>query len=159
MPPRGRLSGTLDDRLSSRRPPVLCRGEKGCRNSPSPDLSEFAHLNYRHRLTLRSVRPWSRFRAGRRGSPARDRPHPLEESPLAGVIDAPVDRDGLVAGREGLALEAVVEIAPRGVLTEGRSEVVPRLLEVEVVVLVEQDRLRCIGRIRSHVAHHPGDPV
>ena len=64
-----------------------------------------------------------------------------------------------MARREWLAREPVVEVAPGGMGPEGGGEVVLRLLEVEVVVLVEHDGLRCEGGIRGDFADHPGDAM
>src|SRR4051794_32220776 len=83
--------------------PRLARRWDRCRN---------IDRRFPHRPAQRSVRSWGRLRAGRHGLAARDHLHHLEERLLPGVMDAPVDRDGLVARLEGLAREAIVEIAP-----------------------------------------------
>src|SRR5207248_1589422 len=75
----------------------------------------------------------------------------VEEPALALCINAPIYGHELVAvlvvaARPGAASAgARVEVAPGGAPAERGHEVVPGLLEVEVVVLVEDDRLTTVA--------------
>ena len=82
-----------------------------------------------------------------------------EEAAFAFAADGPVHRHALVTGLRTFAFHAVVEKAPRRVLAHGRDEVVPGLVEVEVIVLVEQDRLVMVTGHGAALAHHGGDAV
>src|SRR5512135_337910 len=68
-----------------------------------------------------------------------------EERALALRREGPVDRQRLEAILEALAAHAVVEVAPTRAALDGGDEMVVRLLEFEVVVLVVDDRLAAIG--------------
>ncbi len=64
---------------------------------------------------------------------------------LAVRTQAPIDRDTLVAVVELFAFQPVIKVTPRRVLADGRAEMVLRLVEIEVVVLVEQNRLAVVA--------------
>ena len=81
----------------------------------------------------------------RLGVAARNFPHQAEEGPLALRVEPPVHRRTLVAVAIG------IEVAPGAVLAQRGEEVVVRLAEVEVVVLVEQDRFGAISLDRKSV--------
>src|SRR5215472_3299011 len=80
-------------------------------------------------------------------TPPRHRGDQLEERAFARGVDVPVDGYKLVAvdvvarGAAAAGAWARVEEAPRRVAAQCRDTVVPRRFEVEMVVLVEQDRL------------------
>src|SRR5438034_1264262 len=66
----------------------------------------------------------------------------LEKASFPLAADGPVDRHALVALVETLALHAKVEATPRRMLADGGNEVVLRLVEREVIVLIEQNHCR-----------------
>src|SRR5262245_17218042 len=63
----------------------------------------------------------------------------LEEATFALAAEGPVYRHGLKALVIAFAHHPIVEIAPRGVLADRCQEIVRRLVEVEMIVLVEQN--------------------
>src|SRR5204863_3106449 len=82
----------------------------------------------------------------------------LEKTSFPIAADVPVDRHALVALLETLALHAKVEATPRRMLAHGGDEVVLRLVECEVVVLVEQNRLAVVAGHSPRLANHFRDP-
>src|SRR5262245_52277044 len=78
-------------------------------------------------------------------SATRDLLQVAEESTLAHRVDAPVDRQRLIAVGEALGNTPIVEEAPAGIDAERGTEIVVLALEIVVVVLVEDDRLAAIG--------------
>ena len=76
----------------------------------------------------------------------------LEEAAFARAIDGPIDGDALVAFAEALALHTEIKAAPARALADGGGEIVHRLIEVEMVVFVEEDRL---GRVARDLARLP----
>src|SRR6266545_2377708 len=80
-----------------------------------------------------------------------------KETLLPRAQRAPVDRHTLVAVVEALALHAIVEKPPRGILADGRDEVVPGLVEVEMIVLVEEDRHGPIAGDFARLLDHRGN--
>ena len=67
---------------------------------------------------------------------------PVSAGTFARGGNAPVHRHALVTFSEAFAVATEVKVTPRGVLAYRRDEVVRRLIETVVVVLVEQDRFR-----------------
>src|SRR5207244_2831645 len=78
----------------------------------------------------------------------------VEKPALARTRNAPVHRHALIAFIETFVLHAKIEIAPRGVLTDGGYEVVPGLVEVEMIVLVEKDRHGAIAPYLASLPDH-----
>ena len=85
----------------------------------------------------------------------RDQP---EKSLLARATDAPTHWHALVAFIKTFSRQAVVEVTPRSMFAHGRDEIILPLVEIEVVVLVEQDRFGRIARNRTRFAYHAGNP-
>jgi hypothetical protein len=77
----------------------------------------------------------------------------VEECAFAFGVDAPVHRHCLIS------ISIRIEVSPRSVSADGLHHVIGRFVEVEVIVLVEQDRHGPIGRHLSRLLHHFGDPV
>src|ERR1017187_1288332 len=100
---------------------------------------QFARVGVRHR------RSRARFRIS-------DLSQEIEEGALAGTADAPVRGNALIAVLKALVLHAIVEVTPRRMFAERGRHVVLRLIEVEVVVFVEEDRL---GRVAGNSAGFP----
>src|SRR4051794_33560469 len=85
-----------------------------------------------------------------------------EEAPLRRGVGRPVDRDKLIAvlvvaaGAGTARARARVEEAPRSVPTDRREQVVRRLIEGEVVVLVHDDRDGAVTQADAGPLDHPG---
>src|SRR5205823_11123362 len=97
---------------------------------------------------------WLRFA----GVCAGDFTKQLEKASFPLAADGPVDRHALVARVEPFALHAIVETTPRRMLADGGDEMVLRFVEIEVVVLIEQDRLAVVAGHVPRLADHFRNP-
>src|SRR5687768_10209486 len=92
-------------------------------------------------------------------SAARDFGEEAEETALAVTAEAPVHRHTLVAFVEGFTLLAKIEVTPRCSFTDRGNEVVLRLVEVEMIILIEEDRFGRISGNPAGLPHHFADTL
>ena len=81
----------------------------------------------------------------------------FEKGALPIGVQTPVHGRGLVA--IGVIVFARIEEAPRRVFSHGTDAVVPRFVEIEMVILIEKNRLRRIAGHLPRLADHLGDSI
>src|SRR3954468_306242 len=94
-----------------------------------------------------------------RGLSSSDLRKKREEALFTRGTDLPVYGNALESLIEAFTIHSEIEIAPAGAFAEGGEEVVVGLVEVEVVVLVEEDRLVVIALEGPGFVDHFADAV
>src|SRR5688572_10491770 len=80
----------------------------------------------------------------------------IEKGAFPGSIDSPIHGRTLIAIH--VIVFARIKVTPRGISGERGAEIVHRLIEIKMIVLVEQNRHWTIRRQRARLRDHPSDP-